>query len=225
MLLALQLNSLLADSAPIPLGSIPDFSAPFNSGTHNFEIGDYVAGADSYAISPAVEAGWSFNTTTGRLTIDTDAEATFGPYTVTATNGHGDTILDSFTVRVSAWDGVSFYGGTAYSDSGVMGASFLDDATAVPAVSYMHHGFAHDLDGRRYVALWPASNAVNYWAGLARRQDGAMIIATSGAAISHIQGLVLTFRGEVVAAVDTPIHTHNGWPLTAAGILCISEVS
>lgn len=105
MLLALQLNNLLGLdlSAPRSLG-VPNFSAPFNSGTHQFEIADYVtgeSGANPFAISPAVEAGWSFNTATGRLTIDTDDENTFGPYTVTVSNVNGSTPLNGFTVKVS----------------------------------------------------------------------------------------------------------------------------
>jgi hypothetical protein len=103
MLLALQLNNLLAEAAPqvpVLLGSIPNLSAAYDSGTHQYDLSVYFNGATSYAIDPAVEAGWSFNTGTGVLTIDTDAESTFGPYTVTATNDNGDRESNEFTVSV-----------------------------------------------------------------------------------------------------------------------------
>lgn len=208
--------------APILLG-IPNLSAAFDSGLHQFQISDYFTGATSYAIDPAVEAGWDFDEDTGELEIDTNDEDTFGPFTVTATNDEGSTESNEFTVRVSAWDALAWFGGTAYSDLGVMGSTFLDDAT--PAVGYIRQGFAHDSTGRRYVALWPADNKVTYQAGIARRHDGAMVIATSGTIASRIQGLAMTFRGEVISAVDTPDFVHNGWPVNSTGSLCLSEVA
>jgi hypothetical protein len=89
------------DSAVVPVlvESVPNFSARFGSGAHVFPLEDYFAGETSFAISPAVETGWSFDT--GDLTIDTDAAGTFGPYTVTATNTAGNTDSNPFTVKVS----------------------------------------------------------------------------------------------------------------------------
>jgi hypothetical protein len=103
MLLALQLNNLLEGagaSPPVLLGQIPNLSAAFDSGTHQFDLSDYFSGADTYAIDPAVETGWSFDTNTGVLEIDTDDEDTFGPFTVTATNPNGDTDSNAFSVIV-----------------------------------------------------------------------------------------------------------------------------
>jgi hypothetical protein len=210
---------------PVLLANIPNLAAAFDSGEHEYDLSVYFSGATSYAISPAVEDGWDFNTSTGLLTIDTDDEDTFGPFTVTASNDDGETPSNEFTVRVSAWDAVSYYGGTAYSDLGVMGATFLDDETPVPAGAFIRQGFAHDETGRRYVALWPDNDAVTYHAGIARRHDGAMVIAATGTVASRIQGLSLTARGEVIAAVDTPDFIHNGWPVAASGELCLSEVA
>jgi hypothetical protein len=85
---------------PVALGALPNISAGYNTGTHQYELGDYFSGATSYAIAPAVEAGWTFNTGTGQLEIDTDAEATFGPYTITASNANGDTDSNAFSVKV-----------------------------------------------------------------------------------------------------------------------------
>lgn len=104
MLLALQLNNLLQSAGANPptlLGQIPNLSAAYDSGTHQFDLSEYFANADTYAIDPALETGWSLDTNTGILTIDTDVEGTFGPYTVTATNGNGDTESNAFTVKVS----------------------------------------------------------------------------------------------------------------------------
>ncbi len=91
--------------APVLVEQVPNFSAGFNSGTHMFTLEEHFAGETSFAISPAVEAGWTFDTGTGELTIDTDAAGTFGPYTVTATNTAGSTDSNPFTVKVSVSTG------------------------------------------------------------------------------------------------------------------------
>jgi len=88
------------NAAPTLLGSIPNLSAAYDSGTYQYDLSEYFSGATSYAIDPAVEAGWSFNTGTGILEIDTDAEDVFGPYVVTATNATGNTDSNAFTVNV-----------------------------------------------------------------------------------------------------------------------------
>lgn len=106
MLLVLQQNNLLeaADSAPVFQGTIPDIFERKDTGSHVYDLSPYFTGADSYAISPAVEAGWNFNTSTGVLTIDTDAIGLFGPYTVTASNAFGDTPSNAFDVEVAKKD-------------------------------------------------------------------------------------------------------------------------
>lgn len=104
------LNRQPGDSAPPLLAaSIPNQSAAADSGTRTFDLSVYFNGATSYSISPALEAGWSFNTTTGVLTIDTDATATFGPYTVTGTNADGSVDSNAFTVRVVLSVGAQFF--------------------------------------------------------------------------------------------------------------------
>jgi hypothetical protein len=90
-----------------PLGNI---SAGFDTGSHEYDLSVYFSGATSYAIDPAIETGWAFDTGSALLTIDTDDEATFGPYTVTATNASGDTDSNAFTVKVSV-SGVGAYRG------------------------------------------------------------------------------------------------------------------
>jgi hypothetical protein len=87
---------------PVLVDQIPNLAAGFDSGTHQFDLSQYFTGATSYAIDPAVEVGWSFNTTSGLLEIDTDDEDTFGPYTVTASNASGDTDSNTFLVNVAS---------------------------------------------------------------------------------------------------------------------------
>jgi len=82
-------------------GPIGNIAAGFDSGTHAYDLAQFFSGATSYAIDPAVETGWTFDTGSGLLTIDTDDEGTFGPYTVTATNASGDTDSNTFTVKVA----------------------------------------------------------------------------------------------------------------------------
>lgn len=106
MLLVLQQNNLLedADSAPTFQGTIPDIFEREDTGSHVYDLSPYFIGADTYAIAPALETGWSFDTNTGVLTIDTDAIGAFGPYTVTATNAFGDTPSNAFDVEVAKKD-------------------------------------------------------------------------------------------------------------------------
>lgn len=106
MLLVLQQNNLLeaADSAPTFQGTIPDIFQRQNTGNHTYDLSSYFIGADTYAIAPAVESGWSFDTNTGVLVIDTDAIGAFGPYTVTASNAFGDTPSNAFDVEVAKKD-------------------------------------------------------------------------------------------------------------------------
>jgi hypothetical protein len=88
-------------AVPEFIGPIGNISAAFDSGEHEYDLGQYFGGGTSYAIDPAVETGWTFDGNTGLLTIDTDVEDTFGPYTVTATNASGDTDSNAFTVKVA----------------------------------------------------------------------------------------------------------------------------
>ena len=88
-------------AAPEFIGPIGNISAVSASGAHEYDLAFYFSGATSYAIAPALETGWSFDTNTGLFTIDTDADGTFGPYTVTATNASGNTDSNTFTVKVA----------------------------------------------------------------------------------------------------------------------------
>lgn len=107
---------------------------------------------------------------------------------------------------------------------GTMLTTFLDDSTAVPASASFVSGHAYGQDDSRYVALWPADNAVFYDGPFAYREDGALIIATSATMAARPQGVALTYRGEVIAAVDTPEHVHNGWSMLEDGTVCMSDV-
>ena len=86
---------------PIFTGAIPDVTG--NEGDPNIttDLSGYFTGATSYSISPAVEAGWNFDTVTGILTVDTDEANTFGPYVVTGTNLSGSDDSNAFSVVIS----------------------------------------------------------------------------------------------------------------------------
>lgn len=98
-----------AIAAPIFAGTIPNILKALNSGTYQFDLSTYFTGATSYSIAPVVEAGWSFDTNTAVLVIDTDAAGTFGPYVVTGTNASGTSDSNGFTVRVVQFRGAVVY--------------------------------------------------------------------------------------------------------------------
>lgn len=123
------------------------------------------------------------------------------------------------------FDAAGFVGGTAVDAAGVMGVTFLSDATVVPAGAVYLNGFAHDNDGMRYVALWPASNAVVYNRGIAARHDGAMIIGPGGTAAAYLNGWALTSRGEVIGTTSAPQLRKNGIGQLNDASVCMSEVA
>lgn len=91
-----------AVAPPVFAGTIADISVNKDSGTYQYDYSSYFTGATSYSISPAVETGWSFNTSTCVLTIDTDDANIFGPYIITATNAGGTDDSNAFSVTVVA---------------------------------------------------------------------------------------------------------------------------
>lgn len=125
----------------------------------------------------------------------------------------------------ASFEAAGYVGGTAVDDTGVMGTEFLNDATAVPSTKVMIAGIAHTQAGLRYVALWPASSEVYYNGGRALREDGAMIIATSGTPRDWYNGIAMTFRGEVIVSTSAPQLIHMGLGLRQSGSLCVSEAS
>lgn len=90
-----------AAAPPVFSGTISNIEVTFNTGTYQYDYSTYFTGATSYSIAPSVEAGWSFNTSTGILEIDTDALGTFGTYIVTGTNAGGSDASNAFSVTVS----------------------------------------------------------------------------------------------------------------------------
>lgn len=87
--------------APGFSGPIPDIFQRKDTGTYTYDLSVYFVGALTYAISPAVETGWTFDVNTAVLVIDTDELGVFGPFTVTATNLVGDTPSNAFSVEVA----------------------------------------------------------------------------------------------------------------------------
>ena len=93
--------SLSSVPAPVFSGTILDISVIYNTGPYSYDLGAYFTGATSYSISPAIEIGWTFNTSTADLVIDTDGIDTFGPYTITGTNAGGSIDSNSFGITIS----------------------------------------------------------------------------------------------------------------------------
>lgn len=124
----------------------------------------------------------------------------------------------SFTVA-------AYLGGTAANSDGVMGTDFLSDATPVPSTAVMRGGIAHSQAGLRYVASWPASGEVYYNGGRALREDGAMIIVTSGTTQGYYDGIAMTYRGETIVSTAAPQLRRSGFGLRSNGALCVSEAA
>lgn len=91
-----------AASPPTFTGTIPNITGSFGASNIVTDLSGYFSGATSYSIAPTVEAGWTFDTGTGILTVDTDVAATFGTYIVTGTNAAGSDASNAFSVIISA---------------------------------------------------------------------------------------------------------------------------
>lgn len=100
--------SLSAVSAPTFTGELHNIFLAKNSGTHSYNYSSHFSDATSYSISPSVEAGWTFNTSTGVLVVDTDADGVFGNYTITGTNVSGSANANPFKITVNASSGGSY---------------------------------------------------------------------------------------------------------------------
>jgi hypothetical protein len=89
--------------APTFSGTIADITQAIGDTAVVIDVGATFTGATSYAISPAVPAGWSFDTATGRLTTKTDI-ALARTFTVTGSVVGNVTTASSnaFTVTISA---------------------------------------------------------------------------------------------------------------------------
>lgn len=119
----------------------------------------------------------------------------------------------------------AYISGVAVDDTGIMGTSYLADGSPVPVGAVFVNGFAHTSDGLRYVAPWPTSGIVYYEGGIARRADGAMIIASGGAVASLLAGMGLTYRGEVCVSTSSPDLILAGVGRLNDGSLCVSAAS
>jgi hypothetical protein len=129
------------------------------------------------------------------------------------------------TGGAATWEEAVRIGGLAVSADGAIGAIFLDDVTAVPSSAFFLGGIAHSSDGKRYICLWPANDAVHYRGPIACRSDGAMIIVTSGTIADRPAGIAQTFRGEVLATTSTPDYIKDAIGLLTSGYMCMEEVS
>jgi hypothetical protein len=101
MLLPLRALLFGGGQPPVFTGPIADVSVTNVQATYSYALASYFAGATHYTISPSLQAGWSFNTATATLTIDTDALGSFGPFAITAFNGTGSTASNLFAITVA----------------------------------------------------------------------------------------------------------------------------
>ena len=107
--------SLSSVSPPVFSGLLSDLELRTNTSAKTIDYSGYFSDATSYSISPALESGWSFNTSTGVLLLDLGAVGTYGPYTITGTNAGGSGNSNEFYVRViAATIGGNYGGGRDY---------------------------------------------------------------------------------------------------------------
>jgi len=101
--------SLSAVTPPTFNGSLSDIDVAANS-EKTIDYSGYFTDATSYSISPAVESGWSFNTSTGVLTILESGVSRYGAYTITGTNTGGSANSNEFYIHVRAGSAGGNYG-------------------------------------------------------------------------------------------------------------------
>lgn len=112
MLIPLRKLLLGGPSAPpSQLNPIPDIDVTDVQATYTYNLAQYFNGAASYSISPSVESGWSFNTSTGVLTIDTDVLGLYGPFAITVFNGTGSIASNTFTINVRTFASAPLFSG------------------------------------------------------------------------------------------------------------------
>jgi len=90
---------------PTFVQGIPNLAYNINNGVQTYDTSFAFAGTvTSYTIAPALDTGFSFNSVTGVLTVNTAVAsvATHGPYTIIASNGNGNTSSNAFTILISA---------------------------------------------------------------------------------------------------------------------------
>jgi hypothetical protein len=95
--------SLSAVSPPVFTGTVDDIRVREKSGTYTYDYSGYFTGTvDSYSINPAIPTGYSFDTATGVLIVDSKYKGVFGGFVITATNTGGSDSTNSFTVSTFA---------------------------------------------------------------------------------------------------------------------------
>lgn len=92
-------------------GNLSDLEFRANTPAKSIDYSGYFSDATSYSISPAVESGWSFNTSTGVLTVEESTVDTFGSYVITGANAGGSDSSNAFYVKVIAGLVSGNYGG------------------------------------------------------------------------------------------------------------------
>jgi len=92
-------------------GQLNDLTVQSNA-TKTIDYSGYFSNATSYSISPSVESGWSFNVSTGILTILEDAVAQYGSYVITGAGTGASADSNAFYVYSRAGSVGGNYGFT-----------------------------------------------------------------------------------------------------------------
>lgn len=101
--------SLSAVTPPVFTGQLSDLDITANS-EKTIDYSGYFSDATSYSISPSVESGWSFNVSTGVLTVLESSVARFGSYVITGTNSGGSDSSNEFYIHVRLGSAGGSYG-------------------------------------------------------------------------------------------------------------------
>ena len=107
--------ALSAVTPPVFSGDLSDLNI-VTSREKIVDYSGYFSDATSYSISPAVEAGWSFNTSTGILTVTESDVSRYGSYVITGTNAGGSDDSNAFYIHVRAASVGGSYGIRPVSD-------------------------------------------------------------------------------------------------------------
>lgn len=87
---------------PVLVEQLPDITVKVNSGVYTYPLAPYFAGETSFS-SSTLATGFTLNTSTGVLTVDSGAEVagTYGPYTISGINSSGTTAGNAIHIKLS----------------------------------------------------------------------------------------------------------------------------
>jgi hypothetical protein len=187
---------------PTQTNPIPDILVTDVAPSYSFDLAQYFSGAASYSISPAVEAGWSFNAATAQLVIDTDVLGIYGPFALTVFNGSGSIASNQFSVTVAAFAAAPIFSGF------IPNMSYARNVAITPFdVSTYFQG----ADSYAVLGQLPAGLTFNTLTGVisgipvAGEAQAIVIAATNTAGTTNSNQFTLTIVAASVACVGTSL--------------------